>query len=108
MREGSSVRASSVVTVRCEIVSGLNASDLVRRSRGPLPRFACKAKQNQRCRQKDSAESVTTQSREWPVRAHTRTGDSRNRVGTGCECGRAERGHCSWLIKLSAHVKLSV
>ena len=25
--------------------------------------------------------SVSTQSREWPVRAHTRTGDSRNRVG---------------------------
>ena len=24
---------------------------------------------------------VSTQSREWPVRAHTRTGDSRNRVG---------------------------
>ena len=30
---------------------------------------------------KFSAESVSTQSREWPVRAHTRTGDSRNRVG---------------------------
>ena len=25
--------------------------------------------------------SVSTQSREWPVRAHTRTGDSRNRAG---------------------------
>ena len=75
MREGSSVR--------CEIVVYAHVSERFEcfLSRGPLSRFACKAKQNQRRRQDIfwGSQSVGGRSMD-PLRATAITGLSRDRL----------------------------